>query len=107
MQSRVPLRVGKQREISAASRKSECRAAAAAGVNEEGHDRRGRRRSRLPNWSVNEEDNEDTRATIGGRRGRNGDRGDGTRILDRGCVNIDSSCLELCLLLGNHLGRRS
>ena len=31
MQSRVPLRVGKQREISAASRKSECRA---AGVNE-------------------------------------------------------------------------
>ena len=57
----------------------------------------GRRRSRLPNWSVNEEDNEDTRATIGGRRGRNGDRGDSTRILDRGCVNIDSSCLELCL----------
>ena len=57
----------------------------------------GRRRSRLPNWSVNEEDNEDTRATIGGRRGRNGDRGDGTRILERGCVNIDSSCLEFCL----------
>ena len=79
MQSRVPLRVGKQREISAASRKSECRA---AGVNEGRRDMTdGRRRSRLPNWSVNEEDNEDTRATIGGRRGRNGDRDQCARIL--------------------------